>query len=656
MRPRAVRQAAATRLSELRDNQRAAGEPGLVICGTANINAVREVPPGQGGFCVTFDADHVTLHREKGLAAERPGLTSDYEALIGHRRSTLFDVSAISGAAVSPLMGSATRQAYRILFTATNVRLGVWLPHPAVVRDARQLIDHPQDYAAHRRWERHPLLLLLWYLSPHLLWDHDPDTSTNREARLWAHVLQLRLDGKRSARSGTGSCSPLSGCCGREAAGRLSYRATWMYVTDGGHYDNLGLVEALRRGASNIVVLDASGDKADTWFTLGGAIALARADAGVEIELDPTTMFPGGRDLAPGQVVRPWAHWPVPPAAGPAGGAARRQGDIWVCKLGWWTGAPWDVQAYAGAIRPTHRQHAGAAVRRRRVRGVPAARRGHGPGRRQALRASAHVGGRASSDTAPPVAPPAPAAAPGAAPETTTHPVVGAGGRSPAMAEAGADRLCVREEDPMRVYEAIVKGLEGIGVTAAFGGAGENAAGLMIALKHSERIRPVITRHEQAASFMACGYAMYTDRLGVCFATAGPGAFNLFSGLAVAMSDSYPVLAISGYSSLRWAGTRVSQRDLGDQPDTGLAGHVHGHHKEVLPAHRHRRHLRRARGSGAPGVRRAPRPGAHPRAGEPHRARDGGARTTATSSSTCRRSCRIQHASTRSRPFWRTPS
>jgi acetolactate synthase I/II/III large subunit len=106
----------------------------------------------------------------------------------------------------------------------------------------------------------------------------------------------------------------------------------------------------------------------------------------------------------------------------------------------------------------------------------------------------------------------------------------------------------------MRVYEAIVKGLEGIGVTAAFGGAGENAAGLMIALKHSQRIRPVITRNEQAASFMACGYAMYTDQLGVCFATAGPGAFNLFSGLAVAMSDSYPVLAISGYASLAWEG------------------------------------------------------------------------------------------------------
>src|SRR5216684_2334930 len=106
----------------------------------------------------------------------------------------------------------------------------------------------------------------------------------------------------------------------------------------------------------------------------------------------------------------------------------------------------------------------------------------------------------------------------------------------------------------VRVYEAIIKGLEGLGVDAAFGGAGENAASLLLALKHSTKIKPVIVRHEQAASFMACGYAIYSNRLGVCFATAGPGAFNLFSGLAVAMSDSYPVLAISGFASLEWKG------------------------------------------------------------------------------------------------------
>jgi acetolactate synthase-1/2/3 large subunit len=106
----------------------------------------------------------------------------------------------------------------------------------------------------------------------------------------------------------------------------------------------------------------------------------------------------------------------------------------------------------------------------------------------------------------------------------------------------------------MRVYEAIVKALEGVGVDAAFGGAGENAASLLLALKHSKKIKAVVVRHEQAASFMACGYAIYSNRLGVCFATAGPGAFNLFSGMAVAMSDSYPVLAITGFASLGWKG------------------------------------------------------------------------------------------------------
>jgi acetolactate synthase I/II/III large subunit len=106
----------------------------------------------------------------------------------------------------------------------------------------------------------------------------------------------------------------------------------------------------------------------------------------------------------------------------------------------------------------------------------------------------------------------------------------------------------------LHVYEAIVRGLESAGVEAAFGGNGENIASLTLALKSSHKIRAIMARHEQAASFMACGYAMYTNKLGVCFATVGPGAFNLISGLAVALSDSYPVLAISGYVSLPWRG------------------------------------------------------------------------------------------------------
>ena len=343
-------EAAATHLSELRDHRDAAEEPSLVICGTANINADREVPPGSGGFCVSFDPEHVTLRRETCAEgeADAQALTSDYEALVGQRRSTLFDISAISGAAVSPLMGSATRQAYRILLTATNIRLGVWLPHPALVREARKRIDDqakdilgPPD----RAWTRRPLLLLLWYLSPHPLWGRKADLNADREARLWAHVLDLRLHGKLTGELWYRLMQPTVGLLWSEAAGHLSYRETWMYMTDGGHYDNLGLVEALRRGARHIVVLDASGDQAGTWFTLGGSIALARSDARVNVTLDPTAMTKGGTGLKPGQVVHPFAYGTFSRAPGSPG--LPDEGDIWVCKLGWWTEAPWDVLAYA---------------------------------------------------------------------------------------------------------------------------------------------------------------------------------------------------------------------------------------------------------------------------------------------------------------------
>jgi hypothetical protein len=343
-------EAAATRLSQLRGDNGPAEEPGLVICGTANINANREVPPGSGGFCLSFDPDRVTLRRRTCAAGEDDAQapTADYEALAGERRCTLFDVSAISGAAISPLMGAATQQAYRILLTLTNVRLGVWLPHPAVVAAAGQAIEQ-QDAGKpgrpDRRWTRRPLLLLLWYLSPHPLWDRKTELNLDREARLWAHVLRLRRGQRRAGEVWYRLMQPTLGLLGAEAVGRLSYRGTWMYVTDGGHYDNLGLVEALRRGARHIVLLDASGDKANTWFTLGGSMALARSDAGVDITLNPTTMAGSSADLAPGQVVRPWAYGTFSRAPGNHGLPER--GDIWVCKLGWWADAPWDVLAYA---------------------------------------------------------------------------------------------------------------------------------------------------------------------------------------------------------------------------------------------------------------------------------------------------------------------
>jgi acetolactate synthase-1/2/3 large subunit len=122
----------------------------------------------------------------------------------------------------------------------------------------------------------------------------------------------------------------------------------------------------------------------------------------------------------------------------------------------------------------------------------------------------------------------------------------------------------------MDVNQCIVKILDQIGVGFVFGGSGQVNASMLLALKKSEKIKTVIVKNEQAASFMACGYAMYSDKLGVCFATGGPGAFNLFSGMAVAYSDSLPVIAITGYASagIRGKGALNESTGLSRTPDS----------------------------------------------------------------------------------------
>jgi hypothetical protein len=337
--------------------------PELVMCTTANINAHREVPAGQDGLSFSFDPVHATLRGPGPDLAQ--ACTKDYEALVGKRRFTLFDVSAISGAAFSPLMGSATKQAYRILFTATDLRLGVWLPHPAVVDAAARELAR-QEKAGERgdRWWQ-AVGLLLWYMVPHRAWRHGEDRPGGRERRLWAYVLKLRKQERFFGGLLYHALQPTLGMLYAEAVGHTSYRGTWMCVTDGGHYDNLGLVEALQRapelGITHVLVLDASGDKADTWFTLGGSIALARADASTDITINPMTMISPRRSNAPklgsGQVVCPWTSGTftrrAPDGTGQTPDGTGRVNTIVVCKLGWWTGAPWDVRAYAAA-HPTY--------------------------------------------------------------------------------------------------------------------------------------------------------------------------------------------------------------------------------------------------------------------------------------------------------------
>ena len=84
------------------------------------------------------------------------------------------------------------------------------------------------------------------------------------------------------------------------------------------------------------------------------------------------------------------------------------------------------------------------------------------------------------------------------------------------------------------------------GVDTVFGYPGGAALNLYDALyKHQDRIRHIITAHEQGAAHAADGYARATGRTGVVLATSGPGATNLVTGIATAYMDSIPLVAIT---------------------------------------------------------------------------------------------------------------
>jgi pyruvate dehydrogenase (quinone) len=87
------------------------------------------------------------------------------------------------------------------------------------------------------------------------------------------------------------------------------------------------------------------------------------------------------------------------------------------------------------------------------------------------------------------------------------------------------------------------------GVKDVFGLPGDGINGVMEALrKQQAKIRFIHVRHEEAAAFMACAYAKYTGKLGVCLATSGPGGIHLLNGLYDAKLDGQPVLAITGHA------------------------------------------------------------------------------------------------------------
>ena len=139
--------------------------------------------------------------------------------------------AAISGAAVSPNMGYHSSTAVAFLMTMFSVRLGWWISNPRVLNEDGSALGDPSDYP----WP-----------SPRV--------------SLWS--------------------------LGKELFGMANDTRNYVYLSDGGHFDNMGLFELVRRRCRYIVICDAEDDHGLTFGGIGMAIRKCRVDFGAEISLD----------------------------------------------------------------------------------------------------------------------------------------------------------------------------------------------------------------------------------------------------------------------------------------------------------------------------------------------------------------------------------
>lgn len=202
--------------------------PELVLCTTANINDQKVVPTRRFGIPLTFSSTLVRL--ESGGLVPNLGYQDTAEVEDDPRGPllTVMAASAMSGAAVSPMMGRMGGKVapFRLLLTLFNVRLGVWVMNP--------------------RW---PL--------------GEPP------APGWAPMAtQPRFHQLFS-----------------EAFGSTTIDDRWIYLTDGGHLDNLGLVEAVRRLPDRVLALSASNDAPGSWQDVGAAVSVLRADLDIDLQV-----------------------------------------------------------------------------------------------------------------------------------------------------------------------------------------------------------------------------------------------------------------------------------------------------------------------------------------------------------------------------------
>lgn len=267
--------------------------PTLLICAAANVSDSAATPPGRAVTSFTFSAETVGGPLVGAVGMEEMETVFDDVKKQGRRRDlTLPAAMAMSGAAISPSMGKMTRRPLTFLMALANIRLGVWVPNPRWIEQLKR-----DEHLRERNARPRPL---------YLLWE----------------LLGLNRIG-----------------------------AKYLYITDGGHYENLGLVELLRRGCTKVYCLDASGVGHDgaEFGALGEAIALARSELGVEIEFDPareekdpTQLLPAGADqFAKRDVVSATITYPKRPD-----GSRPADGTLVYVRNTMTDAAPWDVRAH----------------------------------------------------------------------------------------------------------------------------------------------------------------------------------------------------------------------------------------------------------------------------------------------------------------------
>jgi hypothetical protein len=244
--------------------------PRVLICATANLHGVRAAAPfvfshDRSGLCGVPDASFTTAKLELGRMRRSPFTLAKEPEL------SLMGAVAMTGAALSPSMGRMTSVGLRPVLTALNGRLGVWMPNP-LSPSRRRVV------------ELRPGKLPLG--SPHV------------QEHGWL---------------GAGFSAVLG-----ELLGAHSTNAKRLYITDGGHYDNLGLTTLLRARCAEIWCVDAYAGGGHLGKQLAGVLALAQEELGVQvdIDIDRFARVAGSDGLATSCVAIGTIHYPGSATAG----------------------------------------------------------------------------------------------------------------------------------------------------------------------------------------------------------------------------------------------------------------------------------------------------------------------------------------------------